>query len=738
MSVGTLLLLIAAGVWALLPLRRLRELARQKRQAEIARDEAQAEVRLTEAKYLSLVNAVPQIVWICEADGRPSYYNEQWYAYSGIPRGNLDFELNQATLHPDDREAVAEAWARALREVANFEYEIRVRRHDGIYRWFLTKAVPLKDQADGRVIKWFGTRTDIHATKIAELQAVSLQGISAALLKAKTAQEVAQAIVTAGGRALGVPGVSLVWRNDVTQNLDFIASAGIEAPVLEKYRRLDPNSEVPIAECMRRQRPLYYSNRTALLAAYPKLKPISEHKAWALIPILDGPNAAGAVGFSFGETQEFGADHRAFIQIVVDECAQAILRSMLLEEQSAYTRKALELQEITSGLSRACTEADVVEVIRSRVFGAFKASGGIFYEPTPDEKKLVISISNGYPANFVKRWGERLLDPSFPVSDAFMSGLPLFIECQEELHARYPASSLATDQSKTQAIAVLPVAVNNRRIGAFVFSYRQPHHFPENKKRLMQTLAAHCAEALVRSRLYDVSERAVRARDTLISVSAHELLTPVTSSKLQMQLMKRRISDGQDITKPLVQKMIDQTERQLDRLHRLVSEMLDISRINLGKLTLRREDTDLSALVADLCERMHEQLAAAECQVSVQVAPGIHGCVDSYRVEQVLGNLLLNASRYAKGRPVQVRLAPDGRQNVVMEVEDQGTGIRLEDQERVFQRFERAVSIDEGSGLGLGLFIARQIVEAHGGTISLESEFGRGSRFTVRLPLTAN
>ncbi len=181
--------------------------------------------------------------------------------------------------------------------------------------------------------------------------------------------------------------------------------------------------------------------------------------------------------------------------------------------------------------------------------------------------------------------------------------------------------------------------------------------------------------------------------------------------------------------------MLDQTARQTQRLARLVNDMLDISRLSAGKLALETETFNLAELASDVVGKLGPQLSEARCEVSVSAAEPVVGTWDRYRLEQVLTNLLTNAARYASGKPVEV-LVRRIDQRAELRVHDNGPGIAPEDQERIFRKFERAVgSRGEVSGLGLGLFIVREIVEMHGGTVRVESEPGQGAAFTVALPL---
>ena len=225
---------------------------------------------------------------------------------------------------------------------------------------------------------------------------------------------------------------------------------------------------------------------------------------------------------------------------------------------------------------------------------------------------------------------------------------------------------------------------------------------------------------------------AILARDVFLGVASHELNTPVTSLMLQSQVFSRRMS-RQAERDPRAEKFGQDVFRQTKRLERLVSDMLDVSRLAAGKLTIIKKPTDLSALVRDTLDRFLPQLQEVGCSLTGQIHEGIHADIDAIRIEQVLSNLLVNVRKYAPGGPVLATLvwaAPRAQ----LSVKDSGRGIAPEHQERIFGRYERATSASEASGLGLGLYISAQIVQDHGGEMSLESELGAGSTFTVSLP----
>lgn len=233
----------------------------------------------------------------------------------------------------------------------------------------------------------------------------------------------------------------------------------------------------------------------------------------------------------------------------------------------------------------------------------------------------------------------------------------------------------------------------------------------------------------------DSLKKAVDARDEFLSVASHELKTPITSFQLQLQVMDklRKANDPRTYDPARVDSLLSLGTRQLHRINRLVEDMLDISRINSGKLTFRMANESLSDTVRDVAARLKFIFDESGTSLETDIAEGVEARMDRVRIEQVLSNVLTNAHRYGEKRPVTVRLKR-GREEAVVEIQDQGMGIGKEDLERIFGRFERGISNSEVSGLGLGLYISRQIVEAHGGTISAESA-GAGAGTTVRIQL---
>lgn len=230
---------------------------------------------------------------------------------------------------------------------------------------------------------------------------------------------------------------------------------------------------------------------------------------------------------------------------------------------------------------------------------------------------------------------------------------------------------------------------------------------------------------------------AVRARDEFLSVASHELRTPLTPLQLKLTSMMRAIERDPEaaLSPERVLKDLDMARRQVRKMADLIEDLLDVSRISVGKVRLDPEPMDLAALVHEVMGRYAPQAAQAGCSVDLEAA-SVKGTWDKRRLEQVVTNLLTNAIKYGAGEPISIRLDEEGAQ-AVLSVRDEGIGITPEHLPYIFERFVRAVSERNYSGLGLGLFITREIVQAHGGSIQVRSELGKGTLFTVRLPLTS-
>ncbi|WP_158501591.1 ATP-binding protein [Vitiosangium sp. GDMCC 1.1324] len=289
-----------------------------------------------------------------------------------------------------------------------------------------------------------------------------------------------------------------------------------------------------------------------------------------------------------------------------------------------------------------------------------------------------------------------------------------------------------------RSLLAVPLRARGRTLGALVlFTFSERSHEPDDL-RFAEDLGDRVALSVDNILLFREARQAVAQRDEFFTVAAHELRTPTTSLKLNVQSLLRGARRGETgPMPPALMGKLENIDRNAGRLNALVNELLDVTRIHAGRLRMDLEEVDLSALVQDVAARYELPATQAESPIHLELAGPAVGTWDRLRLEQVVTNLLSNALKYGAGKPVSLRVeASAGLVRLV--VRDEGIGISPESLPRLFGRFERAVSDRHYGGLGLGLYITRQIVEALGGTVYVRSAPGAGATFTVELPRQAN
>jgi signal transduction histidine kinase len=309
--------------------------------------------------------------------------------------------------------------------------------------------------------------------------------------------------------------------------------------------------------------------------------------------------------------------------------------------------------------------------------------------------------------------------------------------------AQHPAHLELLETLGTGSAILLPLRTRGRVLGVLSF-LREPSSPPFDAQDLAfaEDVTHRTALAVDNARLFQAErearaalEQAVATRDDFLSVASHELRTPLTALKLQLDGTRRAVEKAGPSVPEVVGERLLGLERQVQRLTGLIGTLLDFTRLSAGRLQLEPARVDLSALVREGVLRTREAQDPARASPLELDSPGaLFGHWDPLRLEQVITNLLTNAVKYGRERPIHVRVWQEDA-TAMLAVRDEGIGIAPADQARVFERFERAASPRHYAGLGLGLWITRELVTAMGGRISVESAPGAGSTFTVALPL---
>lgn len=330
-------------------------------------------------------------------------------------------------------------------------------------------------------------------------------------------------------------------------------------------------------------------------------------------------------------------------------------------------------------------------------------------------------------------------------------------------------SAFASTYQSAKAIAVLaaPITAGPQRLGVLVAYAGQPPLFAEDDLSLVVLLARQAAVILDYVRLYEASnqraqemevlyegarqaaqereqlvreqtaraeaEAAVRARDEFLLVAAHELRTPITSLRGYVQLLLRRVNRSGEVQPERLEDALRTIEQQTAKMTKLLTQLLDVSRLSTGKLLLDRQVTDVTTIVMSVAASARAR--TTQHTVALQAPDQAIASVDPIRLEQVVINLIDNAIRYSPdGGTIQVELVPVAERRLQLTVRDHGIGIPPEDREHIFDRIYQAHAGDNYGGMGLGLYITREIVELHGGRIEADYPSDGGVRFTVMLP----
>ena len=419
-------------------------------------------------------------------------------------------------------------------------------------------------------------------------------------------------------------------------------------------------------------------------------------------------------------------------------------------EKLSQQRARLALRYLlTSALSSAPTTADVARVVFEKGLVAFGADAGVLALTSEHDRGMLQIVAQfGYPEDLIERWRHFPATLSSPVTHAYRTGTSAWVESPAEALSRFPEVAPELSSGNERAWAGVPLRVDGRTFGGLLLAFRHERTFDDEDRAFIESLADRCAQALDRARLLE-SDRAARVRAEAseaaersarleaervaelqrltLGVVGHDLRSPLQSIKLTATLL---LHNG-DLTPEQAERVLRIT-RGTDRIAGIIRDLLDYTRARQGEtLQVQPRELDLD----DLCRAivLETQSIHPERDISLESSGGCSGAWDGPRLGQVISNLLSNALQH--GGPtcrVRVALAGDDAAATIT-VSNDGSPIPREAQTTIFEPYRRADDRGPGSGLGLGLFIVREIARAHGGDVVLESAEGTTS-FVVRLP----
>lgn len=671
-----------------------------------------------------LYDASPDAVAVCGVDGHCSYVNGAAMTLFG-DRHLIGRRLWAAV--PDlVGTAFAAAFFRVLALGTPARCELRSPRTQRLYDCSLHMAA-------GVVVavarERLGDPSD--ADRTADL-ARQLERIAYALGKDLTHPEICRVLLEQGGGALGALR-GAIWLNDEDGELKQIAAHatsafedGVACP-----------EEIPVLDVLRTLEPAWLEGRPHLMLRYPDRGQSHEEISLACLPLTLDDRLVGVMSFAFAGAHAFDSFERSFLSILAQHAAQALMRAEMLARIKQSEARQRFLADVSIALAESLDTAKTMERA-ARLAVPVLGDGCMIFVAQPDGRMVSTAHAHVDPVReaVLRSLGERgsredepfvlkLLDDPRP---AVLNDLqPTEIAAAAKAHAPLVAAL------GLRALIVSPLCAHGVQLGVLCLSRDiSDHPFAPAECSLAEEYAVRLALNLDNARLYRETEVAVQRRDDFMSMASHELRTPLTTLQLQVDGLERSLRQRVPDT-TLRNELLDRVGRigrQGKRLNTLVSDLLDVSRMTRGGVTLRRSRVDLAELCREVIDRFDD---SAIRRINVVSDGDTSGEWDSQRIDQVVTNLLTNAVKYAQTGPIDVRLrgAPT---TVELAVTDNGVGIAPDEQRLIFGKFERASTVKGFAGLGLGLWIAKQIVDAHGGDIAVASEIGRGSTFTVWLP----
>jgi signal transduction histidine kinase len=451
-------------------------------------------------------------------------------------------------------------------------------------------------------------------------------------------------------------------------------------------------------------------------------------RSWLGVPLRDRERVVGVLVMQSRTEQRFGAADVRLLEAFAGQAAVAIENARLFERERERRRQLEAVREVTLRLAGEMELAPLLELISRLVSELLRVESVAVYLWDETAATLVPRGWHGYPD-----WLRELrIGPGEGVAGTVAQRRAgLIVDDYRSTPYAHPA---VLERAEPRAVIGEPLLYEGELRGVITASIQEPDRkFDEQDRQLLALFAAQAVIAIEHARLHGEAREAVRVRDEFLSVAAHELKTPVTSLLGFAQMLLRQFDRQRSPDERLIRRALQAIEQQSRRLSRLVTELLDLSRLEGGRLVLDRELTDLASLVESVVASLGD--SASGHTLVVRASLQVRAPVDPLRLEQVLTNLLDNAIKYSPdGGRIEVELSQPSPETARLAVRDHGIGIPPELRQRIFDRYYQAHSNDHLSGMGLGLYISRQIAELHGGSIRAEFPPDGGSCFILDLP----
>jgi signal transduction histidine kinase len=467
-------------------------------------------------------------------------------------------------------------------------------------------------------------------------------------------------------------------------------------------------------------------------------------QSYMVVPLRAGERILGAIGFV---TSGARLDERD-LQMAEElgRRAGTAMENARLYAESQRARRAAEdnaaraslIQEVAAALSEAPTASIVTEVVTSLGTKAISASAAAVYEVSTSGEELILLRAMGYPEEILEGYRRISMSTNIPIVESFKTGRPLFFRQRDQLEGH--DRELVQFRETFASWAALPLQVEGRRLGALGISFKNPREFDETERDFVVTVSRLCAQALERANLYDAAQKARaeaetsrRTRENLLAVVSHDLRNPLSAIATTASILTKGEAGHEPPGR--LARYGTNILRAAQRMDRLIIDLLDLAKIESGRLRIDPHEHGMAGIIKDSVEMLAPVASGKGLVLKAEVpAPDVRIHCDRERILQVLSNLLGNALKFTEegGTIVVSARRGEGDGDARFAVADTGCGVSPEQIPHIFDRYWQAKSAR--NGIGLGLSIAKGIVEAHGGRIWVESKVGEGTIFFFTLP----
>lgn len=670
------------------------------------RAKAQQQLAANEARLRSLANTLPQIIFIADPNGRPHYFNQRWYEYTGLDPSNNEQAAWHRAHTADGLRLSAQAWALALHDERAFEVECELLHHDGQSRWHLVRALPVRGD-DGTISEWIGTYTDIHDRRAFE-------------------QQLRESEVRFRALCETVP--AMIWMTDAQGSCVYWNPRWYDFTGQGEEQALDQGWwDVMHSDDVARVRHAFeqaLNQRGEFLAEYRVRRHDGQYR-WCIDTA----------------SPHFASDGRflGHIGSLTD-----ISERKHIEDATASDRAILSL--ITTGAPLAVVLDAIALSVEAR--GEIPLYCSVMVR---DEVRHTLSFGSAphFPREYRGHFEPCPIRPDGPPYARSAHSGRQVICADIQADASFSNHHAISAAMGIAACCVTPILASNGEVlGTLNIHYDCPH-LPSLREQAMARSASHLAGIVIERTRVDAklklslqaetaaraqAEHASRVKDEFLATLSHELRTPLNAILGWSRLMQSDMAEPANLGRGLA--IIERSARAQTQI---IDDLLDMSAILSGKIRLQSEYFDIAGLVRSTLELMQPTALAREIalELDVRCDGQLWFSGDAGRLQQVLTNLLSNALKFtAAGGTVRVAMDVED-ERLCVRIQDTGIGIAADFLPHVFDRFRQA---DAGTtrcvgGLGLGLSISRQLVDLHGGQLAASSAGeGQGAMFTIMLP----